>query len=256
MANAASAAELILEEVSVRFPIYSGGSQSLKKRLLFHGSGGRLGRDSHQRIVVDALSNISLSLRSGDRVALIGANGAGKSTLLRVMAGIYEPSNGTVMSHGRISPMLEINLGIDNELNGYDNIRLRGLILGQDVAEIEDRMPEIAEFTELGDYLDVPVRTYSSGMLARLTFAIATCFTPEILLLDEWILAGDATFLSKAERRLAAFIEKTSIVVLASHNAEVCKRWCSKGLWLDRGTIVGQGDIGFILEEYGKMTRS
>jgi ABC-type polysaccharide/polyol phosphate transport system ATPase subunit len=256
MANAASAAELILEEVSVRFPIYSGGSQSLKKRLLFHGSGGRLGRDSHQRIVVDALSNISLSLRSGDRVALIGANGAGKSTLLRVMAGIYEPSNGTVTSHGRISPMLEINLGIDNELNGYDNIRLRGLILGQDVAEIEDRMPEIAEFTELGDYLDVPVRTYSSGMLARLTFAIATCFTPEILLLDEWILAGDATFLSKAERRLEAFIEKTSIVVLASHNAEVCKRWCSKGLWLDRGTIVGQGDIQFILEEYGKNTRS
>jgi ABC-type polysaccharide/polyol phosphate transport system ATPase subunit len=256
MANAASAAELILEEVSVRFPIYSGGSQSLKKRLLFHGSGGRLGRDSHQRIVVDALSNISLSLQSGDRVALIGANGAGKSTLLRVMAGIYEPSNGTVTSHGRISPMLEINLGIDNELNGYDNIRLRGLILGQDVAEIEDRMPEIAEFTELGDYLDVPVRTYSSGMLARLTFAIATCFTPEILLLDEWILAGDATFLSKAERRLAAFIEKTSIVVLASHNAEVCKRWCSKGLWLDRGTIVAQGDIQFILEEYGKNTRS
>jgi ABC-2 type transport system ATP-binding protein/lipopolysaccharide transport system ATP-binding protein len=252
MANETSVAELILEEVSVRFPIYSGGSQSLKKRLLFHGSGGRLGRDSHQRIVVDALSNISLSLQSGDRVALVGANGAGKSTLLRVMAGIYEPSNGTVTSHGRISPMLEINLGIDNELNGYDNIRLRGLILGQDVAEIENRMPEIAEFTELGDYLDVPVRTYSSGMLARLTFAIATCFTPEILLLDEWILAGDATFLSKAERRLEAFIEKTSIVVLASHNAEVCRRWCSKGLWLDQGTIAGQGDIQIILEEYGK----
>jgi ABC-2 type transport system ATP-binding protein/lipopolysaccharide transport system ATP-binding protein len=252
MANETSVAELVLEEVSVRFPIYSGGSQSLKKRLLFHGSGGRLGRDSHQRIVVDALSNISLSLQSGDRVALVGANGAGKSTLLRVMAGIYEPSNGTVTSHGRISPMLEINLGIDNELNGYDNIRLRGLILGQDVAEIENRMPEIAEFTELGDYLDVPVRTYSSGMLARLTFAIATCFTPEILLLDEWILAGDATFLSKAERRLEAFIEKTSIVVLASHNAEVCRRWCSKGLWLDQGTIAGQGDIQIILEEYGK----
>jgi ABC-2 type transport system ATP-binding protein/lipopolysaccharide transport system ATP-binding protein len=252
MAKETSVAELILEEVSVRFPIYSGGSQSLKKRLLFHGSGGRLGRDSHQRIVVDALSNISLSLQSGDRVALVGANGAGKSTLLRVMAGIYEPSNGTVTSHGRISPMLEINLGIDNELNGYDNIRLRGLILGQDVAEIENRMPEIAEFTELGDYLDVPVRTYSSGMLARLTFAIATCFTPEILLLDEWILAGDATFLSKAERRLEAFIEKTSIVVLASHNAEVCRRWCSKGLWLDQGTIAGQGDIQIILEEYGK----
>jgi len=250
MGNVASAAELILEEVSVRFPIYSGGSQSLKKRLLFHGSGGRLGRDSHQRIVVDALSNISLSLKSGDRVALIGANGAGKSTLLRVMAGIYEPFHGTVVSHGRISPMLELNLGIDNELSGYDNIRLRGLILGQNVAEIEDRLPEIAGFTELGDYLDVPVRTYSSGMLARLTFAIATCFTPEILLLDEWILAGDAAFLSKAEQRLEAFMEKTSIVVLASHNAEVCRRWCDRGVWLDRGEIAGQGDVGSMLDAY------
>jgi len=243
-------AELLLQNVSVRFPIYSGSSQSLKKRLLFHGSGGRLGRDTHHRLVVDALSNVSLSLRAGDRVALIGANGAGKSTLLRVMAGIYEPVQGTVTSRGRISPMLEIGLGIDNEISGYDNIRLRGLILGLSMPEIEERMADIAEFTELGDYLDIPVRTYSSGMLTRLTFAISTCFTPEILLLDEWIMAGDASFISKAQRRLEAFIEKTSIVVLASHNTEVCRRWCAKALWLERGEIAGEGEVNSVIDAY------
>jgi len=247
--------ELVLKDVSVRFPIYSGGSRSLKKRLLFHGSGGRLGRDTHQRVVVDALRDISLSLFAGDRVALIGANGAGKSTLLRVMAGIYEPSRGTVTSRGQLSPMLDIGLGIDSEMSGFDNMRLRGLILGLDRFEIEERIADIAEFTELGDYLDIPVRTYSAGMLARLTFAIATCFTPEILLLDEWILAGDAAFLEKAKRRLEAFIESTSIVVLASHNADVLQRWCTKGIWLERGEIAAQGDVGSVLAAYADKTR-
>lgn len=249
-----SNAELVLENVSVRFPIYSGGSQSLKKRLLFHGSGGRLGRDVHQRIVVDALLNVSLSLRAGDRVGLIGANGAGKSTLLRVMAGIYEPIEGTVSCRGQLSPMLDIGLGIDSEISGFDNMRLRGLILGLDRSEIEERIADIAEFTELGDYLDIPVRTYSAGMLARLTFAISTCFTPEILLLDEWLLAGDAAFLSKAKRRLEAFIETTSIVVLASHNAEVLQRWCAKGIWLRRGEIAAEGDVGAVLAAYAGET--
>ena len=245
-----SDAELILKDVSVRFPIFSGSSRSLKNRLLFHGSGGRLGRDTHHRIVVEALRNISLSLRGGDRIALIGGNGAGKSTLLRVMAGIYEPFQGMVTSRGRICPMLEIGLGIDNEISGYDNIRLRGLILGLNVLEIEERIEDIAEFTELGDYLDLPVRAYSSGMLTRLTFAISTCFTPEILLLDEWIMAGDAAFLSKAQRRLEAFIERTSIVVLASHNVDICRRWCTKGLWLERGEVAGEGDVNVILDAY------
>jgi ABC-type polysaccharide/polyol phosphate transport system ATPase subunit len=249
-------AELVLEDVGVQFPIYSGGSQSLKKRLLFHGSGGRLGRDVRHRLVVEALRGISLSLQAGDRVALIGANGAGKSTLLRVMAGIYEPILGTVTCRGRVSPLLEIGLGVDNELSGYDNIRIRGLILGLSTREIEEKMADIAEFTELGDYLDIPVRTYSSGMLTRLTFAISTCFTPEILLLDEWIMAGDAAFLAKARRRLEAFIEKTSIVVLASHNSEVCRRWCTTGVWLERGEVAAQGDVLGILDAYASKTQS
>jgi ABC-2 type transport system ATP-binding protein/lipopolysaccharide transport system ATP-binding protein len=247
-------AELTMRNVSVQFPIYSGGSQSLKKRLLFHGSGGRLGRDAHQRIVVEALRDVSLSLRAGDRVGLIGSNGAGKSTLLRVMAGIYEPFQGTVTSRGQLSPMLDIGLGIDRELSGYDNMRLRGLILGLHPSEIDERIADIAEFTELGDYLDIPVRTYSAGMLARLTFGISTCFTPEILLLDEWLLAGDASFLSKAQSRLEAFIETTSIVVLASHNADVLQRWCSKGIWLQRGEVAAEGDVRSVLAAYAGNT--
>jgi ABC-2 type transport system ATP-binding protein/lipopolysaccharide transport system ATP-binding protein len=146
--------------------------------------------------------------------------------------------------------MLEIGLGVDSEVSGYDNIRIRGLILGLSTGEIEERMEDIAEFSELGDYLDIPVRTYSAGMLTRLMFSIATCFTPEILLLDEWIMAGDASFRSRAQRRLETFIEKTSVVVLASHNRDVCRRWCSNGVWLEKGAIVGRGTVEEVLDAY------
>jgi ABC-2 type transport system ATP-binding protein/lipopolysaccharide transport system ATP-binding protein len=196
--------ELSVDNVSVSFPIYHGGSRSLKKSLLFRGSGGQLASDASHRITVEALRNVSMEFRTGDRVALIGNNGAGKTTLLRVMAGIYEPVTGVVKSRGRISPMFDISLGIDGDISGYDNIRLRGLILGLPAREIEERMADIAEFTELGDYLDIPVRTYSSGMMTRLTFAVATWFSPEILLMAEWILAGDAGFLAKAQHRVEA----------------------------------------------------
>lgn len=242
--------ELTLENVSVSFPIYQGGSRSLKKRLLFRGTGGQLASDANNRIVVEALRNVSLSLEAGDRVALIGRNGAGKTTLLRVMAGVYEPSAGDVICRGRVSPMFDISLGIDSEISGYDNIRLRGLILGLSADEIESRMPDIVEFTELGDYLDIPVRTYSSGMMTRLTFAVATCFSPEILLMDEWIMAGDASFLAKAQHRVQSFVEQASILVLASHSIEICRQWCTKAVWLERGEVKLQGDIETVLASY------
>src|SRR3954447_18946198 len=143
----ATKTELILENVSISFPIYHGGSRSLKKSLMFRGSGGHLATDANQRITVEALRNISMDIKAGDRVALIGSNGAGKTTLLRVMAGIYEPVSGSVTSQGRISPMFDIGLGIDSEISGYENIRLRGLILGLSSEEIEDRMQDIMDFT-------------------------------------------------------------------------------------------------------------
>jgi ABC-type polysaccharide/polyol phosphate transport system ATPase subunit len=244
--------ELTLENVSVSFPVYHGSSRSLKKRLLFRGSGGQLARDANHRITVEALRNVSLKFAAGDRVALVGANGAGKTTLLRVMAGIHEPEAGSVRSRGMISPMFDMGLGIDSEISGYDNIRLRGLILGLNADEIEERMADIVDFTELGDYLDLPVRTYSSGMMSRLTFAVTTCFAPEILLMDEWIMAGDAGFLAKAQRRVDAFVQKTSIMVLASHNNEICRQWCNKAVWMHRGQVKVQGAIEDVLVAYAQ----
>lgn len=243
-------AELRLESVTVSFPIYHGGSRSLKKSLLFRGSAGQLGSDASDRITVEALRNVSLRFNSGDRIALIGHNGAGKTTLLRVMAGVYEPVSGVVTTRGRISPMFDISLGIDGEMSGYDNIRMRGLILGLTSREISDRVSDIADFTDLKDYLELPVRTYSSGMMTRLTFAVATCFSPEILLMDEWIVAGDAAFLAKAQHRIESFVNRAGILVLASHSNEICRQWCNKALWMERGEIKMFGDIDSVLGEY------
>ncbi|SHH64966.1 ABC transporter ATP-binding protein [Bradyrhizobium erythrophlei] len=254
--NSAGETELSLERVNVSFPIYHGGSRSLKKSLLFRSSGGQLASDASHRITVEALRNVSLHFRTGDRVALIGTNGAGKTTLLRTMAGIYEPVSGVVSSIGRISPMFDISLGIDGEINGYDNIRLRGLVLGLTTSEIEERLPDIVEFTELGDYLDIPVRTYSSGMMTRLTFAVATCFAPEIVLMDEWIVAGDASFLAKAQHRIEAFVEKAGILVLASHSNDICRQWCNKAVWMERGEVKLHGDIESVLDAYTTEIRS
>lgn len=222
----------------------------MKKAILSRGSAGRIARDANDRITVDALRDVSLSLERGDRLALIGANGAGKTTLLRVMAGIYEPVSGSVQVGGRISPMFDIALGIDGDLSGYDNIRLRGLLLGLSSREIERLLPLIVDFTELGDYLDMPVRTYSSGMMLRLTFAVATCYEPEVLLMDEWILAGDAHFMAKARERVDSFVQKASILVLASHNLEVCRRWCNKAVWMDQGSIKAFGPVDDVVTAY------
>ncbi|WP_315831402.1 ABC transporter ATP-binding protein [Bradyrhizobium prioriisuperbiae] len=241
---------LTLDNVSVSFPVYQGGSRSLKKSLLSRSSAGRIARDASDRITIDALREVSFSLDIGDRLALIGSNGAGKTTLLRVMAGIYEPVAGTIAIHGRISPMFDIGLGIDTDLSGYDNIQMRGRLLGLSSREIERLLPDIAEFTELGDYLDMPVRTYSSGMVLRLTFAVATCFEPEILLMDEWILAGDASFMVKAQARIDSFVRKASVLVLASHNLEICRRWCNKGVWLQQGQVQAFGKIADVIESF------
>jgi ABC-2 type transport system ATP-binding protein/lipopolysaccharide transport system ATP-binding protein len=217
---------------------------------MYRTSGGRIARDASQRIVVEALHEVSVSLGESDRVALIGANGAGKTTLLRVMAGVYEPTSGLVTVNGRISSMFDIGIGIDPELNGYDNIRLRGLLLQLSPAEIEKKLEAIADFTELGDYLDMPVRTYSTGMMMRLTFAVSTCFVPEIVLMDEWIVTADQHFMSKAQKRIEEFINKSSIFVLATHDLDQLQQWCTKALWLQNGRTRAFGPVGEIIEAY------
>jgi ABC-2 type transport system ATP-binding protein/lipopolysaccharide transport system ATP-binding protein len=231
-----------LDNVSVMFPVYSAGSRSLKNALVAATTGGRIGSDA-KHVVIQALDQVSLQLRDGDRVALIGHNGAGKTTLLRVLAGIYEPRIGSVRIDGRVTPMFDINLGIDPESTGYENIILRGLYLGLTRAEILARRDGVAEFTELGPFLDIPVRTYSAGMQARLAFAMATCIEPEILLLDEGIGAGDASFLEKANERLDQFIQKAGILVLATHSIDLVRRLCNRAILMEHGRMMWGGGV-------------
>ncbi|OZB77379.1 MAG: ABC transporter ATP-binding protein [Thiomonas sp. 14-64-326] len=243
-----------LHQVALDLPIFDVTAQSLKKRVLRLGRKNRLAEDNTGVVIVRALSGIDLALEPGDRLGLIGHNGAGKSTLLRVMAGIYPPTAGVVEVRGRAIPLLDINLGMDDQSTGRQNIRLRGLLLGMKDAEIRAKSEEIAEFTELGDYLDLPLRTYSSGMRLRLAFAIATAVDAEILLLDEVIGVGDASFQEKAARRLEQLHARAEIVVLAIHNPQVIRKSCNKALWLERGTLRSFGAVDTVLADYAQHT--
>jgi ABC-2 type transport system ATP-binding protein/lipopolysaccharide transport system ATP-binding protein len=244
-------ARIELEDVAVHFAVYHARTRSLKNRLIGRMTlGGRIGEDASHRICVKALDGISLTFEHGDRVALVGANGAGKSTLLRVLAGVYEPMRGRVQSEGRVSSLFDIGLGLDPESTGYENILLRGLFLGMSRTEIRARRGAIAAFTELGDYLTMPLRTYSTGMMLRLAFAVSTHVDADILLMDEWIGAGDAAFTDKAERRLVELVRGAAILVLASHSDEIVRRTCNKAVLLNRGMIACVGDVEEVLRIY------
>lgn len=184
-------ASIEFRNVCVDFPIYNANGRSLKKRLIQVATGGQLGADPQGHVVVRALEGLNFSLRDGDRVGLLGHNGAGKSTLLRLLSGVYEPSSGTAKISGEIGSLIDISLGIDPEATGRENIYLRGGLLGMSKSEINTQMEEIIEFSELGDFVDMPLRTYSTGMHLRLAFAVSTIVRPEILLMDEWLSVGD-----------------------------------------------------------------
>ena len=243
---------LRLAGVTVDFPVYTADARSLKNDLLRKGTGGRIGRDAGNGISVRALCDVSLALGHGDRVGLVGANGAGKTTLLRVLAGVYPPTAGWVQRRGRVASLFDISLGLDPDATGYENIMVRGLFLGLRPAEVRARSAEIAAFSELGDYLAMPVHTYSAGMLLRLAFAVSTCIEPEILLMDEWIGVGDASFVEKAERRLESLVDRAGILVLASHNLALLERVCTTGILLDAGRVRAIGPIGEMLGEYAR----
>ena len=246
-------ASLRLQSVTVDFPVYHARSRSLKNRLLHTGTGGRVARDAGNHLWVRALDNVSLAFESGDRVGIIGQNGAGKTTLLQVLAGVYEPGRGRVWRRGRAVSLLRISLGMDSEATGYENIMMRGLFLGFMPEQVRERVHDIAAFTELGDYLSMPVHTYSSGMRLRLAFAVCTCFEPEILLMDEWLTVGDRAFVAKARRRLEEFVERAGILMLASHNTTLLRRVCTKGVLLDAGKIASCGPILDVLQEYEQV---
>ena len=196
---------------------------------------------------IQALRNISFSLRSGDRLAIVGSNGSGKSTLLKVIAGIYAPTSGSIQTHGRLDALLNIRLGFRPHATGRRNIILRGLIHGWSMTEIDQRMAQIIAFSELEEFIDLPFQLYSQGMAARLAFAAATSFDPEILLLDEWIGAGDVQFQRKASVRMKELVGRAGILVLASHNTELLRRTCNKALHLEKGELKIFDDIDTVL---------
>ena len=226
-----------LKNVSVSFPIYGAGSASLKKTLASSVTGGRFGKETGIN-VVQALSNINLELKSGDRLGLVGHNGAGKSTLLRALAGVYEPSAGEFVRQGTVASLIDPALGIEPDASGVENIMLRGLVMGLSKRQIDDLTPDICEFSGLGEYVNMPVRTYSTGMLMRLAFSISTSVEADILLMDEWLSVGDADFTAKAEQRMKDVVAKSGILVLASHSPELIAKECNRVIHLEHGRIV------------------
>ncbi|MEJ2767083.1 ABC transporter ATP-binding protein [Mycetohabitans sp. B46] len=227
-----------LKNVTVRFPIYDARARSFKRTVMAAATGGRfVDNNPTKKTIVEALHDISLNIEKGERVALIGGNGAGKTTLLRVLAGVYVPEEGTVVVEGHVTSLLDSMLGMDGESTGYENMYLRGLFLGLTPKKIEALSEEIAEFSELGHFLDMPVRTYSSGMTLRLAFSISTILTPEILLMDEWMSVGDERFKKKAEERLEKFVGDAGILVIATHDFGLVDRLATRRVMLEHGTI-------------------
>lgn len=232
----------------VDFPIFDAKSRSLKKKV-FGKVGGTIGTEAKVPII-EALHDITLSLGEGDRVALVGHNGAGKSTLLRLMSGIYEPTRGTARIEGKVAPVFDLGVGMDPEVSGYENIIIRGLFLGMSRRQMQERADDIAEFTELGDYLYMPLRTYSAGMRVRLALGVVTTIDPEILILDEGLGAVDAAFIAKARRRLVDLVERSGMLMFASHSDELLLELCTTAIWMDEGRILMQGPVHEVLTAY------
>jgi ABC-type polysaccharide/polyol phosphate transport system ATPase subunit len=243
-------ASIHLRDVCVDFPIYQAGARSLKKLLISGTTLGNLARDADDRVMVRALHEINLEAENGERVGLIGANGAGKTTLLKVLAGIYKPTQGHVRIAGHATALINSSVGLNQDATGRENIILRGLYMDIHPRDMRDRIEQVAEFTELGTYLDMPVRTYSSGMMVRLAFAVSTCIRPEILILDEWLSAGDAHFLGKAQRRMEDFVSQSSILVLASHSFELIEEWCRRAVYLKGGMVEAMGPVDEVVARY------
>lgn len=239
---------ILVESVSIDFPLTSARDRSLKNTALSRVTkiGGRV-VDRAETSVVRALDSVNFTLKDGDRLGLYGPNGAGKTTLIRTIAGIYAPTYGRLVVEGRLLPLFDIVTGVDEESTGYENIFIRGLIMGLSEKEIKAKTAEIAEFSELGFYLDFPIRTYSTGMMLRLMFSIATAVPGDIILMDEWLTVGDQQFKFKAQERLIAMTEQTGILVLASQEERMLRQFCNVALRLEGGRVVQFGPVDEVL---------
>ena len=242
-------AHIVFNHVSVDFPIYNATNRSLKNTVMQAATGGRVSFGA-EGTVIRSLDDVSFTLQDGDRVGLVGHNGAGKSTLLRALSRVYEPTSGFAKIEGEIGSLVDISLGIDAEATGRENIFIRGALLGLRRKEIEQRFDEIVNFSDLGSFIDMPVRTYSSGMHLRLAFAVATIIRPEILLMDEWLSVGDASFNSKAEARLTELVHSSRILVIASHSRELIEKTCNRALWFEHGRLMMDGSPQDVCKAY------
>ncbi|MCY0387550.1 ABC transporter ATP-binding protein [Robbsia sp. Bb-Pol-6] len=226
------------KNLAIEFPINEVSNRSLKREAFSLVTGGRFGSSKQAKVTIKALDDISFELKSGDRLGLLGHNGSGKSTLLKALAGVYQPTSGSLLTQGRITSLLDITLGMDMDATGYENIVLRGLMLGHTPRKMRELSDEIAEFSELGDYLRLPARIYSSGMLVRLGFAISTCVPADIVLMDEWLAVGDAEFQQKANEKLKDMTAHAAILVIASHMPSIIDSICNRTIRLEKGVIV------------------
>lgn len=239
-------ARIEAEGLLIEFPFYHMGARSLKKHLLGRAS-KRVHTDQQNRVVVSALRDISFTIGRGERVALVGPNGAGKTTLLRTLSGVYEPVGGRLSVEGDVGALIDVMAGMDPEATGRENVVLRGLYRGLSRAESLAMVEEVAAFAGLGEFIDVPMRAYSAGMAVRLSFAMATVVKPQILLMDEWFLAGDADFMARAQERLTELVGAADILVIATHAEAIVRRWCNRAIRLESGRITADGTVEEVL---------
>ena len=230
-------AHIRLQNVSIDFLVYNSRNRSLKNQFIKTLSGGAINFDAHGRTVVRSLDDLTLDIEEGDRVALLGHNGSGKTTLLRTIAGVYRPIVGSVSVSGNVFSLLDISLGIDPEATGIENIYLRAAVLGIGQKEVNNNLAHIIDFSGLGQFIDLPLRTYSSGMNFRLAFSISTLLNPEIHLMDEWLSVGDSEFAEKAQARLTDMVNESKILVIATHSEQLAKRLCNRIITLHQGRI-------------------
>lgn len=239
-----------LSDVSVEFPVFNSSSRSLKNRVLSVATGGKIERRTDRTVVVRGLDQVSFTLKDGERLGLIGHNGSGKTTLLRVLSGIYMPTQGNALIEGHTISLINISLGIDPDATGRENIRLRCAMMGMSPQEILEKIDLISDFSGLGEFLDMPFRTYSSGMQLRLAFAASTSVNPEILIMDEWLSTGDEDFKERANERMRNLVDSTKILVLASHSRDLLEKNCNRILWMEHGRVKMDGEPTEVLQYY------
>jgi lipopolysaccharide transport system ATP-binding protein len=239
-----------LKNADVEIPIYNANTRSLKTKIMKIAISKKIILNQGKNVSIEALKNITINIKEGDRLGVIGTNGSGKSTFLRLLNGVYKPTKGTIINKGDITSLIDLSLGIDPEATGRENIFLRGVLLGFSKKKILENMKNIINFSELGDFIDMPVRTYSTGMKMKLAFSVSTTIKPTILLMDEWLAVGDQAFKLKAQKRLLELLEETRILVIASHSRNLIEKTCNRAILLENGSIKMDGEPFEICKKY------